>query len=312
MKDIPLEILFERIDRIRETYGAGVERPGHGRRPDAARPRRARRDREAASPSAASGPRSSRTGSRPRATSSPSSRPPASSTSRSTWTRRSDASATRPRSPCNAIRREYIERARGLGLAVIFNTTVHAGNLDEIPASPASSSTTPTSSGWPRSRCRPRRAAASGGTRAPEVTMPAIRERITAARRRRARSRGTPRSSGTRTATRPRCSRRSAAAPWTSSPTRPSTSASSRSSRTSRSTAATCTGTALHVVLGARPQALVGCCAAARSSCSRLWRVRRELLRPRADGQDHVLHPELHGRRRARRRARSRTARSWS
>src|SRR5262249_48184764 len=33
----------------------------------------------------------------------------------------------------NEVRREYIERARGLGIAVIFNTTVHAGNLEEIP-----------------------------------------------------------------------------------------------------------------------------------------------------------------------------------
>lgn len=32
----------------------------------------------------------------------------------------------------NAVRREYIERARGLCLAVIFNMTVHAGNLDEV------------------------------------------------------------------------------------------------------------------------------------------------------------------------------------
>lgn len=34
----------------------------------------------------------------------------------------------------NAVRREYIERARGLGLMVIFNTTVHAGNISELPA----------------------------------------------------------------------------------------------------------------------------------------------------------------------------------
>jgi pyruvate-formate lyase-activating enzyme len=33
----------------------------------------------------------------------------------------------------NAVRREYIERVRGLAVAVIFNTTVHAGNLEEIP-----------------------------------------------------------------------------------------------------------------------------------------------------------------------------------
>ena len=34
----------------------------------------------------------------------------------------------------NAIRQEYIERVRGLGLHVIFNTTVFDGNLAEIPA----------------------------------------------------------------------------------------------------------------------------------------------------------------------------------
>ena len=33
----------------------------------------------------------------------------------------------------NAVRREYIERARGLRIAVIFNTTIHAGNLEEVP-----------------------------------------------------------------------------------------------------------------------------------------------------------------------------------
>lgn len=33
----------------------------------------------------------------------------------------------------NDVRREYIERVRGLGLHVIFNTTVYAGNFHEIP-----------------------------------------------------------------------------------------------------------------------------------------------------------------------------------
>jgi len=33
----------------------------------------------------------------------------------------------------NALRGEYIERARGLGLSVFFNTTVFAGNFAEIP-----------------------------------------------------------------------------------------------------------------------------------------------------------------------------------
>jgi 7,8-dihydro-6-hydroxymethylpterin dimethyltransferase len=33
----------------------------------------------------------------------------------------------------NALRCEYIDRARGLPLHVFFNTTVHAGNVDEVP-----------------------------------------------------------------------------------------------------------------------------------------------------------------------------------
>ncbi len=33
----------------------------------------------------------------------------------------------------NALRCEYIERARGLPISVFFNTSVHAGNLDDVP-----------------------------------------------------------------------------------------------------------------------------------------------------------------------------------
>ena len=33
----------------------------------------------------------------------------------------------------NPLRRDYIERARGLPISVFFNTTVHAGNFDEVP-----------------------------------------------------------------------------------------------------------------------------------------------------------------------------------
>ena len=36
-------------------------------------------------------------------------------------------------SELNPVRREYIERARGLNLSVLFNTTVHQGNFGEIP-----------------------------------------------------------------------------------------------------------------------------------------------------------------------------------
>lgn len=34
----------------------------------------------------------------------------------------------------NAVRRDYIDRAKGLGLRILFNTTVFDGNIDEIPA----------------------------------------------------------------------------------------------------------------------------------------------------------------------------------
>ena len=33
----------------------------------------------------------------------------------------------------NSLRREYIDRARGLPISVFFNTTVHAGNLGDVP-----------------------------------------------------------------------------------------------------------------------------------------------------------------------------------
>jgi len=48
-----------------------------------------------------------------------------------------DTTQQRPRyrseSELNALRREYIERARGLPVSVFFNTTVHAGNFDDVP-----------------------------------------------------------------------------------------------------------------------------------------------------------------------------------
>ncbi|MEO1081220.1 MAG: radical SAM protein [Pseudomonadota bacterium] len=37
-------------------------------------------------------------------------------------------------SELNLLREDYLERVRGLGLMVIFNTTVHRGNFDELPA----------------------------------------------------------------------------------------------------------------------------------------------------------------------------------
>lgn len=37
-------------------------------------------------------------------------------------------------SELNVIRKEYIDRTRGLGLHVMFNTTVHRGNFEELPS----------------------------------------------------------------------------------------------------------------------------------------------------------------------------------
>jgi hypothetical protein len=34
----------------------------------------------------------------------------------------------------NIVRRRYMERSRDLGLMILFNTTIHSGNIDEIPA----------------------------------------------------------------------------------------------------------------------------------------------------------------------------------
>lgn len=39
----------------------------------------------------------------------------------------------RSESDLNALREEYIERARDLPIGVFFNTTVHAGNLEDVP-----------------------------------------------------------------------------------------------------------------------------------------------------------------------------------
>ena len=131
--DPPMEVLFERIARIRETYGAGV-----GVQITGGDPTLRRRDELVAIVR-----RVSEAGLRP-----------ALMTNGIRATRdllaelaraglfdvafHVDTTQRRYRYPTeealNAVRRDYIERARGLRLAVIFNTTVHAGNLEEIPS----------------------------------------------------------------------------------------------------------------------------------------------------------------------------------
>jgi hypothetical protein len=131
--DPPLETIFDRISRIRETYGAGV-----GVQVTGGDPTLRRREELVAIVR-----RVSEAGLRP-----------ALMTNGIRATRdllaelaraglfdvafHVDTTQRRHRYPSeealNAVRREYIERSRGLKLAVVFNTTVHAGNLEEIPA----------------------------------------------------------------------------------------------------------------------------------------------------------------------------------
>lgn len=132
IRDLPIEILLGRVDRIRETYGPGVSVQVTGGDPTL-RPREELVEIVR---------HISRRGLRPslftngiRAT-------------RDLLAELADAGLfdvafhvdTTQRfkkyaseEALNTVRREYIERARGLKLAVVFNTTVHAGNLDEVP-----------------------------------------------------------------------------------------------------------------------------------------------------------------------------------
>jgi pyruvate-formate lyase-activating enzyme len=132
VKDLPLEVLFERIDRIRETYGPGV-----GVQVTGGDPTLRRRDELVAIVRrvAERGLRPSLLTNGIRAT-------------RDLLAELAhaglfdvafhvDTTQRLKRYPdekaLNAVRLEYIERARGLKLAVIFNTSVHAGNLEDVP-----------------------------------------------------------------------------------------------------------------------------------------------------------------------------------
>lgn len=132
VKDVPLAELFRRIDTIRETYGPDTDIQVTGGEPTLRDPDElqaiARRIRER--------------GMRPSLFT---------NGIRATRTLLTDLAAaglvdvafhvdtTQERRgytsevELNALRSDYIERARGLELTVMFNTTVHAGNLHEIP-----------------------------------------------------------------------------------------------------------------------------------------------------------------------------------
>ncbi|MDQ6893506.1 MAG: radical SAM protein [Acidobacteriota bacterium] len=133
VKDIPIGVLFRRIARIRELYGTGVGVQVTGGDPTLRRPDEL----------AAIVRRISDSGMRPslltngiRATRVLLSELAAAGLFDVAF--HVDTTQRRNRYPdehaLNAVREEYIERARGLKIAVIFNTTVHAGNLEEVPS----------------------------------------------------------------------------------------------------------------------------------------------------------------------------------
>lgn len=180
VKDVPIEILFDRIDRIRDTYGAGVSVQVTGGDPTL----RDRRELVAIVERVAA--RDLR----------PSLFTNGIKASRDLLGELAaaglydvafhvDTTQRRKRFPTeaslHAIRCEYIERARGLGIAVIFNTSVHGGNLDEIPALARFFLENSDVVGMASFQVHAATGRGEWQTRAPQVTMAAIRERVTAA-----------------------------------------------------------------------------------------------------------------------------------
>ncbi len=180
VKDVPLDVVFERIDRIRKAYGPGVSVQVTGGDPTL-RPR---------DELVAIVRRVSESGLRPSLF-----------TNGLKATRdllqeltsvglfdvafHVDTTQRRRRYPTeealNAVRREYIERARGLKLAVIFNTSVHAGNLDEIPMLARFFLANSDVVGMASFQVQAATGRGEWQRKEAHVTMPAIRERVTAA-----------------------------------------------------------------------------------------------------------------------------------
>jgi len=132
VKDLPLEVVFRRIERIRETYGPGVSvqvtggDPTLRRREELVAIVRRVSERGLRPSLLTNGIRATRELLRELA-------------SAGLFDVAFHVDTTQRRrnysneEALNVLREEYIERAHGLKLAVIFNTTVHAGNLAEVP-----------------------------------------------------------------------------------------------------------------------------------------------------------------------------------
>jgi pyruvate-formate lyase-activating enzyme len=132
VKDLPMEVLFDRIDRIRGTYGPGVGIQVTGGDPTL---RKRKELVEIVRRIAERGLRPSLLTNGIRATRDLLGELAGAGLFDVAFhvdtTQRRKGYANEE--SLNAVREEYIERARGLSIAVIFNTTVHAGNLEEVP-----------------------------------------------------------------------------------------------------------------------------------------------------------------------------------
>ena len=132
LKDLPLEELYKRIERIRAQYGAGTDvqitggEPTLRRREDLASIVQHVRRAGLRATLFTNGIRASR----PLLAELATSGLEAVAFHVDTTQQRKGYAIE---SELNAVRDEYIGRARGLPLAVYFNTTVHDGNFDELP-----------------------------------------------------------------------------------------------------------------------------------------------------------------------------------
>ncbi|MCC6129762.1 MAG: radical SAM protein [Acidobacteria bacterium] len=179
VKDPPLEVLFERIDEIRDLYGAGIGVQVTGGDPTL-------RKREEL---VAIVRRLSEKGLRPALFTN------GIKATRDLLLELSEAGlfdvafhvdTTQERkgfateASLNRVRSEYIERARGLKLAVIFNTTVHAGNLHEVPALARFFLENSTAVGMASFQLQAGTGRGILGDRDDTVSLPSVRSRIEA------------------------------------------------------------------------------------------------------------------------------------
>jgi pyruvate-formate lyase-activating enzyme len=177
VRDLPIEVIFERIDRIRETYGPGVGvqvtggDPTLRRREELVAIVRRIAERELRPSLFTNGIRATRDLLEELA-----------AAGLYDVAFHVDTTQRLKRYPdeeaLNEVRRRYIERARGLRIAVIFNTTVHAGNLEEVPMLVRFFRNNADVVGMASFQIQAATGRGEWGGRAPHVTADAVAERI--------------------------------------------------------------------------------------------------------------------------------------